>query len=90
MADVAAEKKWTIVAADGEGDTVDIKESPKGHLRELLRRGVHELVGAHADVNDYDLLIGGTIQEDLGRPLEDAGLHDGSEVTILSKDVSRG
>jgi hypothetical protein len=90
MAETAAQHKWTIIAADGEGDTVEIQESPKAHLAQLLRKGVHDLVGEHAKPGDYDILIGGTVQEHLNRPLEDVGLHDRSEVTIIAKDVSRG
>ena len=51
---------------------------------------MRELIGHHANPGDYDLLIAGTVQEDLGRTLVDAGLHDHSEVLILPKDVSRG
>jgi hypothetical protein len=90
MTDAAAKTTWTIIAADGEGDTVDIEESPHVHLKQLLRRGVHDLVGEHADVDEYDILLGGAVQERLELTLEQAGLHDRSEVTILAKNVSRG
>lgn len=86
------EKKnsWTIIVADQDGDTASLAENPHTKLDHLLREAVRELVGKHADPNEYDLLIGGTIQEDLGRTLEEAGLHDHSEVLIVPKDVSRG
>jgi hypothetical protein len=87
---VEAVKKLTIVVADGEGDTKDVIENEHGTLKHLLRRGLKELVGDHADPAEYDLLINGTIQENLEETLVKAGLKDGSEVVILSKDVSRG
>lgn len=87
---VEAAKKLTIVVADGEGDTKDVIENEHGTLKHLLHRGLKELVGDHADPAEYDLLINGTIQESLEETLVNAGLKDGSEVVILSKDVSRG
>jgi hypothetical protein len=86
----AKQHNWTIVAADQAGDTKNLTENELAHLDQLLREGVRELVGPHANPSDYDLLIGGTIQEDLKLTLVDAGLHDNSEVLILPKDVSRG
>lgn len=86
----AKQHNWTIVAADQEGDTKSITENEHVHLEQLLRKAVRELIGQHADPGEYDLLIGGTVQEDLHRTLADAGLHDHSEVLILPKDVSRG
>ncbi len=82
--------RWTIVVADQEGDTANVTENEHAHLDQLLRLGVRKLVGDHADPGQYDVLIDGTIQEDLGRTLAEAGLHDHSEVLILPKDVSRG
>lgn len=82
--------KWTITAADQAGDTVEISENEHTDLDQLLRRAVRELIGQHADPNEYDLLISGTVQEDLGLTLEQARLHDHSEVLVQPKDVSRG
>src|SRR5437588_9271312 len=79
----ATRHNWTIVAADQAGDTKDLTENEHGRLDQLLREGVRELVGPHANPDDYDLLIGGTIQEDLKRTLVEAGLHDHSAVVIL-------
>ena len=91
MTDISAtQHEWTIIAADQEGDPKSITENEHGHLDKLLREGVRELIGHHANPGDYDLLIAGTVQEDLNRTLVDAGLHDHSEVLILPKDVSRG
>jgi hypothetical protein len=91
MSETAAKQhKWTIIAADQAGDTVELTENEHAHLEQLLRLGVRELIGPHANPDEYDLLIGGTIQEDLHRTLVEAGLHDGSEVVILPTDVSRG
>ena len=86
----AAGQIWTITAANGEGDTVELREHPHSQLDHLLKQGVHALVGAHAKPEDYELLIRGRVQTNLTVSLEAAGLHDGSEVTILPKDVSRG
>lgn len=81
---------WTIVAANGEGDTVELHEAKDSRLEHLRRQAVHDLVGAHAKADDYELLIGGVVQADLDLTLEAAGLHDHSEVVIMLKDVNRG
>jgi hypothetical protein len=86
----AEDHNWTIVAADGEGDTVDLREPKDSRLEHLLRQAVHHLVGAHAKVDDYELLIGGVVQTNLELTLEAAGLHDRAEVVIMLKDVNRG
>ncbi|MGI8921475.1 MAG: hypothetical protein ACR2HD_07360 [Solirubrobacteraceae bacterium] len=86
----ATQHHWTIIAADQEGDTKSLIENEHVHLDQLLREGVRELIGQHANPSDYDLLIAGTVQENLHRTLVDAGLHDHSEVLIVPKDVSRG
>jgi hypothetical protein len=80
----------TIIVADQEGDTEEVVENRHTHLDQLLRAGLRKLIGEHADPSEYDLVIDGTPQEDLGKTLEDAGLHDRSEVLIVPKDVSRG
>lgn len=92
MEDAAAApgREWTITAANGEGDTVELREHPASQLDHLLRQGVHKLVGEHAKPDEYELLIRGRVQTNLILTLEAAGLQDGSEVTILPKDVSRG
>ena len=81
---------WKITVVGGEGDEETVQLNEHAHLHQLLGKGVKELYGEAADPDAYDLLIGGAIQEDLKRTLSDTGLSDGSEVTILSKDVSRG
>lgn len=90
MPETKTNRRWTIIVADGEGDTAEVVENDHGQLDKLLREGLKELVGKHADPSEYDLVIGGTAQDDLNRTLAEAGLHDRSEVVILSKDVSRG
>lgn len=86
----ATQNNWTIIAADQEGDTKSLKENEHAHLDQLLREGVRELIGPHANPGDYDILINGTIQEDLSITLTAAGLHNDSEVLILPQNVSRG
>jgi hypothetical protein len=86
----AADHEWTIIAADQDGDTEDLRENEHAHLEHLLRQGVRELVGEHAKPDEYDILIDGTVQEDLSLTLVAAGLHNESEVLILPKNVSRG
>ncbi len=86
----AQQHNLTIVATDQDGDTESITENAHAHLDQLLREAVRKLIGHHANPDDYDLLIAGEVQEDLGLTLAAAGLHDGSEVLVMPKDVSRG
>jgi hypothetical protein len=86
----AQNHRWTLVVADGEGDTANVVENEHAHLEQLLRAGLKALVGEHVDISLYDIMIDGTAQDDLTQTLAEAGLHDGSEVVILTKDVSRG
>ena len=81
---------WSITVVGGEGDEESVRLNEHAHLSQLLERGVKALYGDAANASDYDVLIGGVIQMDLTKTLAEAGLGDGSEVTILSKDVSRG
>jgi hypothetical protein len=83
--------KLDIIVADGEGDTAHVTLNEHEHLAQLLRQGLKALLGEPVpDPGDYDLLIGGTPISDLSVTLADAGLEDGAEVVIMSKDVSRG
>lgn len=86
----ATPNRLTIIVADQEGDTAEIAENKHAHLDQLLRAGLRSLIGEHIDPSEYDLVIDGNVQEDLSKTMEDAGLHDRSEVLILPKDVSRG
>ena len=86
----AAKNKSTIIVADQEGDTDEIVENRHAHLDQLLRIGLRKLIGEHVDPSNYDLVIDGNAQKNLSETLEEAGLHDRSEVLILPKDVSRG
>jgi hypothetical protein len=86
----AEDNTWTIVAANGEGDTVELHDAKHSRLAHLLLQAVHQLVGAHAKPDDYDLLIAGVVQTNLDLTLEAAGLHDHAEVVIMLKDVNRG
>jgi len=45
---------WTIVAANGEGDSVELHEAKDSRLEHLRRQAVHDLVGAHAKADDYE------------------------------------
>lgn len=83
--------KLDIIVADGEGDTAHVTLNEHEHLAQLLRQGLKALLGEPVpEPGDYDLLIGGTPISDLSVTLADAGLEDGAEVVIMSKDVSRG
>jgi hypothetical protein len=86
----AQEHLWTITVAGGEGDEAKVKVNEHAPLHQLLEKGVKELYGDTAKASDYDLVIDGVTQTDPKKKLSEAGLHDGSTVTILSKDVSRG
>jgi hypothetical protein len=78
----------TVVGGEGDEESVEINENAP--LNQLLHKGVKALYGDSADPSAYDLIITGAIQEDLTVKVEDAGLAESSEVTILAKDVSRG
>lgn len=88
----AAQKdnRSTITVVGGEGDEESVEINENAPLSQLLQKGVKALYGDSADPSAYDLIIAGTIQEDLSVKVENAGLSEGSEVTILAKDVSRG
>ena len=84
-------QRWTIVVANGEGDTAEVTLNQHAHLHQLLRDGLKALYGTPTpNPDDYDLLIDGMVQTDLGLTLAEAGLRDDAEVVILPKDVSRG
>lgn len=81
---------WTIIAATDSGDEVSISAHPGETLKALLVKAVHELFSAHANPDEYEILIGDVKAEDLELVLEKAGLHDGSEVIVQKIDVHRG
>ena len=81
---------WTIIAATDSGDEVSISAHPGETLKALLVKAVHELFGEHSNPEEYEILIGGVQAENLGLSLEQAGLHDGSEVIVQKIDVHRG
>jgi hypothetical protein len=86
-----ATRRWTIVVANGEGDTAEVRLNEHAHLRQLLRDGLQALYGTPTpNPDDYDLLIGGEVQANLDLSLTEAGLRDHAEVVLLPKDVSRG
>jgi hypothetical protein len=84
--------KLMIIVADGEGDEAKVHLASDATLAELLGEGLDALYddGSPRNAADYDLVIGGVAQTDLGQTLAAAGLHNKSEVVIVPKDVSRG
>jgi hypothetical protein len=86
-----ATQRWTIVVANGEGDTAEVTLNQHVHLRQLLREGLKALYGTSApNPDNYDLLIDGMVQVALDLTLAEAGLRNQAEVVILPQDVSRG
>jgi hypothetical protein len=83
-------KLWSITVVSGEGDDDNVELNENAHLEQLLKKGVKELYGEQANSNEYDLVISGVTQTNPQGTLAEAGLHNEAEVTILSKDVSRG
>ena len=83
-------KQWTIIAVADSGDTARVAAHPGETVKALRAKAVHELYGAHAEPEKYEVLIGETVIEDLEVSLERAGLHDGSEVLVQAIDVHRG
>jgi hypothetical protein len=84
-----ADNRWTIIVAGGEGDVSDVTLNRHAHIRQLRHDGVRALYGNGVNDDDYDVLIAGAVAH-LDATLEEAGLSDGAEVTLLPKDVSRG
>lgn len=81
----------TITVADDAGATATVDVNLHVKLEQLLRRGLKALYGEPGpSPSEYELVIGGTLQEDLDRTLADAGVATGSEVSILRKDLPRG
>lgn len=87
---VAASRLWTIVAVATDGDEAQLEESAHSTLSHLLGQAVRRLYGDHAVPGEYEILVNGVVQSDLDVSLEKAGLHDGSEVVVQPKNVSRG
>jgi hypothetical protein len=85
-----ADHRWTITAVADDGDVASIEEDKDGSLRRLLTRAVRDLYGPGKDDEQYEIVIAGTVQANLDATLEQAGLHDGSEVVAQPKDVSKG
>jgi hypothetical protein len=85
-----ADHRWAITAIADDGDKASIEENKDGSLRRLLTRAVRDLYGPGKDDEEYEIVIGGVIQADLDATLEQAGLHDGSEVVVQPTDVSKG
>jgi len=83
------ENDWTITVAGGEGDTKSVMVNRHAHIRQLRKEGVEALYGNDVKADDYDVLIDGVVAN-LDSTLEEAGLGNGSEVSVLPKDVSRG
>lgn len=85
-----ADNQWSIVVAGGEGDVFTVTINRNAHINQLLREAVRELYGTNGrSPDEFDVIIGGAVAN-LADTLEDAGLTDGAEVTVLPKDVSRG
>lgn len=82
--------QWKITAVADDGEHVTIEEDKDGLLRRLLTTAVHKLYGEHKEVDKYEIVIDGTVQANLDVSLEQAGLHDGSEVVVQPVDVSKG
>ena len=82
--------RWKITAIADDGEHVTIEENKDGLLRRLLTEAVKKLYGEDKKVEEYEIVIGGTVQTNLEVSLEQAGLHDGSEVVVQPKDVSKG
>lgn len=82
--------RWKIIAIADDGEDGAIEENKDGLLRQLLTEAVHKLYGKDKKVDEYEILIDGTVHADLDVTLEHAGLHNGAEVVVQPVDVSRG
>ena len=82
--------RWKITAIADDGEHVTIEENKDGLLRRLLTEAVKKLYGEDKKVEEYEIVISGTVRTNLDVSLEQVGLHDGSEVVVQPKDVSKG
>lgn len=81
----------TITVADDAGATAAVEINRNTKLSHLLRQGLKALYGEPGpNPDDYEIVIGGTVAENLDRTLEEAGLESGSEVAILRRELPRG
>ncbi len=81
----------TIMVVDDGGNTATVEENAHAPLHQLLHRGLKALYGEPAPRDeDFDLVVAGQVQTDLGRTIAEAGIVDGAEVAILKKDMPRG
>ena len=81
--------KVTVLGQEGDEGTVTI--NPHAHCSQLLQKGLHELYGEPVPNPDqYDLVFGGTVVEPLSKTVAEAGMGNGSTVSILPKTISRG
>lgn len=74
-----------------EGDEATVRINPNQPCSALLREGLRELYGSPGpNPDDYDLVLNGTVVEPLSRKVEEAGIGNGTTVSILPKTISRG
>ena len=81
----------TILVVDDGGNTAEVEENAHAPLHQLLHKGLKALYGEPAPKDDdYDLVVAGQVQTDLGKTIAEAGIRDRAEVAILKKDMPRG
>ncbi len=81
--------KVKVLGQEGDEGTVTI--NPHVPCSQLLRKALHELYGEPVPKPDeYDLVFGGKVVEPLSKTITEAGIGNGSTVSILPKTISRG
>lgn len=79
----------TVIGQEADSKVVTV--NPQQPCAQLLREGLRELYGNPGpNPDEYDLVLGGRIIEPLSQKIEDAGIADGTEVSILPQSISRG
>ena len=79
----------TVIGQEADEKTVTLNRHQ--HVAQLLHEGLRALYGAPLpNPDEYDVGLGGKILEPLSRTLADAGVGQGTVVSILPKSISRG
>lgn len=79
----------TVIGQEADDKVVTV--NPQQPCAQLLREGLRELYGNPSpNPDEYDLVLGGRIIESLSQSIADAGIVEGTEVSILPQSISRG
>ncbi len=84
-----AQIQVTVIGQEADEETLTVNVHQ--HCAHLLREGLRELYGTPGpNPDEYDLVLGGRIVEPLSQTIAEAGIGEGTSVSILPKTISRG